>query len=448
MNGSVMITVGYPHELLGHLRRLEGAGDINFFADSGRLLDEYRKKYSGYGQGVKELETAARLGIITEMVEIYGEPMWRKRAFINKSAIRLMQEPGIKEYEMVELLESFIQLFDWDIEMPLSRRWETTEEDSAEWYKNNSSRKAQGPDKSPNAVIRDNKNNVNTRTSEEPVKDGYEDMQTMYEGNTPQDKADIIDEFMGMAAGQMGAQINAADAVTNAGEAVAKIKENARMGSRARVRRQPEKTRHLYAEEYEVDRIDSMFEWMSTKEFVENEILKSGMRFERLMNNSQRREARRAINGNTDSQCKMGAYYAEPDTKHTDIVEAVKWYKLSASQGNNKAQFELGMLYDKGRIKCDDYKGKAMECYMALAKAGFPSAQCTVGLKYRFGDGVEEDLNEAIKWFKRSANQGHVDAQRNLGDIYAAIGKEPEAERWYRRAAASGDAYSEKKLNK
>ena len=159
---------------------------------------------------------------------------------------------------------------------------------------------------------------------------------------------------------------------------------------------------------------------------VENEILKSGMRFERLMNNSQRREARRAINGNTDSQCKMGAYYAEPDTKHTDIVEAVKWYKLSASQGNNKAQFELGMLYDKGRIKCDDYKEKAMECYMALAKAGFPSAQCTVGLKYRFGDGVEENLNEAIKWFKRSANQGHVDAQRNLGDIYAAIGKEPE----------------------
>ena len=105
MSGSVMITVGYPHELLGHLRRLEGAGDINFFADSGRLLDEYRKKYSGYGQGVKELETAARLGIITEMVEIYSEPMWRKRAFINKSAIRLMQQPGIKEYEMVELLE-------------------------------------------------------------------------------------------------------------------------------------------------------------------------------------------------------------------------------------------------------------------------------------------------------------------------------------------------------
>lgn len=30
MSGSVMITVGYPHELLGHLRRLEGAGDINF----------------------------------------------------------------------------------------------------------------------------------------------------------------------------------------------------------------------------------------------------------------------------------------------------------------------------------------------------------------------------------------------------------------------------------
>ena len=134
-----MIAPGYPHELLGHLRRLDGAVDINYFADSERLLSEYKRKYPDYGQGVKELETAIKLGIITEMIEIFSEPMWRKRSFINKSAIRLMQEPEFREYQMVELLETFIQLFDWDIEMPVPRRWETTEENSAEWYKNNNS---------------------------------------------------------------------------------------------------------------------------------------------------------------------------------------------------------------------------------------------------------------------------------------------------------------------
>lgn len=434
MGESVMISVGYPHELLGHLKRLDGAGDINFFADSELLLNEYKSKYSDYEHGVKELDAAARLGIITEMIEIFSEPMWRKRSFINKSAIRLMQEPGFKEHQMVELLESFIQLFDWDIEMSVPRRWETTEEDSAEWYKKNNSRVVHKSHAIENEVRQNTKSDMDKEVSSVP---STEDMH----GNTDED---MVAEFMGMAAGQMGAQINAATATSSAGEAVARLKEKA--GKRRPGRRQPEDTRHLYAEEYEVSRIDSMFEWMTTKEFVENEILKSGIKFERLMSNAERREARRAVNGNTDAQCRMGSYYAEPDTKHTDIVEAVKWYKLSASQGNDKAQFELGMLYDSGRIKCADYKEKALKCYLSLAEAGFPSAQCTIGLKYRFGDGVDENLDEAIKWFKRSANQGHVDAQRNLGDIYAAIGKSSEAARWYSKAAASGDAYSEKRL--
>lgn len=437
MSESVMISVGYPHELLGHLRRLDGAGDINFFADSEQLLREYKKNYSDYEHGIKELEAAARLGIITEMIEIFSEPMWRKRAFINKSAIRLMQEPGFKEHQMVELLESFLQLFDWDIEMSVSRRWETTEEDSAEWYKKNNSR----------IVHRSDTTNDKSNATDILTESRYETNDANIGAVSDDvDEIDIISEFMSAAAGQMGGQINAVTAVANAREAVAIIKEQTRKKKNSG--RQPENTRHLYAEEYEVSRIDSMFEWMTTKEFVENEILKSGIKFERLMSNSQRREARRAVSGNTDAQCRMGAYYAEPDTRHTDVVEAVKWYKLSASQGNDKAQFELGMLYDSGRIKCADYKEKAMECYMSLAKAGFPSAQCTIGLKYRFGDGVEENLDEAIKWFKKSANQGHVDAQRNLGDIYAAIGKISEAERWYSKAAASGDVYSEKKIKR
>ena len=121
---------------------------------------------------------------------------------------------------------------------------------------------------------------------------------------------------------------------------------------------------------------------------------------------------------------------------------------VSASQGNKKAQFEIGMLYDGGKIKCNDYKKEAIKCYLALADAGFPTAQCKLGMKYRLGDGVKEDINEAIKWFKRAAIQGHTDAQRNLGDVYMAISKKDEAMKWYERAAAAGDYFSARQLGK
>ena len=148
------------------------------------------------------------------------------------------------------------------------------------------------------------------------------------------------------------------------------------------------------------------------------------------MNSNTKRDVQRALKGNADAQLRMGTFYAESNTKHTDYVEAAKWYKLSASQGNNKAQYELGMLYDSGKIKCEDYKKKAINCYMALAQSGFPTAQCTIGLKYRFGDGVEEDLEKAIKWLKRAAMQNHIEACRNLVDLYESIGKNREAKIW------------------
>jgi hypothetical protein len=63
---------------------------------------------------------------------------------------------------------------------------------------------------------------------------------------------------------------------------------------------------------------------------------------------------------------------------------------------------------------------------------------------YENGEGVPKDETEAVKRYRKAADQGYAVAQFNLGRMYSAgwgVPKnEPEAVRWYRKAADQGDA--------
>ena len=47
-------------------------------------------------------------------------------------------------------------------------------------------------------------------------------------------------------------------------------------------------------------------------------------------------------------------------------------------------------------------------------------AQFAVGAKYATGEEVKQDYGEAVKWFSKAAEQGHVVAQAMLGAYYMA----------------------------
>ena len=47
-----------------------------------------------------------------------------------------------------------------------------------------------------------------------------------------------------------------------------------------------------------------------------------------------------------------------------------------------------------------------------------PKAQYTLGAIYYLGVGVPSDFNEAFRWISLSANQGYLDAQHNLAEMY------------------------------
>ncbi len=66
------------------------------------------------------------------------------------------------------------------------------------------------------------------------------------------------------------------------------------------------------------------------------------------------------------------------------------------------------------------------------------------------GDGVPQDDKEAVRWWELAAEEGDVDAQFNLGNMYRKGEGVPqddkEAFRWYRLAAEQGDVVAQLNL--
>jgi len=89
----------------------------------------------------------------------------------------------------------------------------------------------------------------------------------------------------------------------------------------------------------------------------------------------------------------------------------------------------------------------------AAAEQGNPEAQFLLGLQYKVGDGIEKDRVEAVKWLRKSAESGYVEAQYALGDFYAGLDPtddlaDPrEAEKWLKAAATQGNADAQSRLD-
>ena len=72
----------------------------------------------------------------------------------------------------------------------------------------------------------------------------------------------------------------------------------------------------------------------------------------------------------------------------------------SALKGDAEAQFELGKNYETGRIGLPKDFVQAERWYRASANQGDPYAQASLGLLYQFGKGVHADLVQALMWYE------------------------------------------------
>ena len=56
---------------------------------------------------------------------------------------------------------------------------------------------------------------------------------------------------------------------------------------------------------------------------------------------------------------------------------------------------------------------------LQLAEAGDVELQFSLGVMYEHGEGVRQDYAEAVRWYRKAAEQEYAEAQNNLGVMYA-----------------------------
>ena len=78
--------------------------------------------------------------------------------------------------------------------------------------------------------------------------------------------------------------------------------------------------------------------------------------------------------------------------------------RKGAERGQPLAQFNLGLMYYKGRAVRQDYT-EAVKWWRLSAEKGFAEALNNLGMMYGNGDGVEQDYGPAHKWFDIAASR-------------------------------------------
>ena len=100
----------------------------------------------------------------------------------------------------------------------------------------------------------------------------------------------------------------------------------------------------------------------------------------------------------------------------TDYATAMRLWRPLAEQGNASVQFNLGVMYGKGRGVPQDYV-EAVKWYRLSAAQGYDLAQNNLGFMYASGQGVPQDYVEAHKWWNLAAAQGDADAVKNRDKV-------------------------------
>ena len=114
-------------------------------------------------------------------------------------------------------------------------------------------------------------------------------------------------------------------------------------------------------------------------------------------------------------------------------------YWVSAEYLNDAfSQWYLGLCYELGEgVKRSP--AEAVKWYRKAAEQRDVAGQMALGVHYYNGDGVEQDNAEAMKWFRKAADQGNAEGQFLLGECYECrMDNKSEAVKWYKLAAEKG----------
>lgn len=155
-----------------------------------------------------------------------------------------------------------------------------------------------------------------------------------------------------------------------------------------------------------------------------------------------------AEQGNTSAMLTLVRASLEPG--HVDTRTARTWLEKAENGEDERAQDYLNEIIAveaEEKIAADVPSGVTgpTRALFIKALAGDAEAQFKLGVNYGSGgmDGLPKDLAAQARWYRRSAEQGYVFAQRNLAQVLMKGEGVPrddaEAFKWMSRAAERGD---------
>lgn len=120
----------------------------------------------------------------------------------------------------------------------------------------------------------------------------------------------------------------------------------------------------------------------------------------------------------------IGRMYLYGQGTNVSINNAAEWFEKAAAQNNPDAHYQLGYIYrnaDYGMVNENLSAQHFRSAYEIFLKEFelIPNADTAykIGSMYHYGLGVEQDIDKAIEWYKKSVELGNQKAQDKINNI-------------------------------
>jgi TPR repeat protein len=89
---------------------------------------------------------------------------------------------------------------------------------------------------------------------------------------------------------------------------------------------------------------------------------------------------------------------------------------MAAEQGHAEAQYQLGLMYFRGKGVTRDYD-QARKWTRKAAEQDYAGAQFNMGIMFFKGKGVSQDYTQAHMWFSLAAANGYDKSHKSLDTV-------------------------------
>ncbi|PKK76715.1 kinase-like protein [Rhizophagus irregularis] len=145
------------------------------------------------------------------------------------------------------------------------------------------------------------------------------------------------------------------------------------------------------------------------------------------------------------AEFKVGYFYDKGIGTERDEKQAVYWYKKAASNGHFVAMHNLGLCYKNEKGVERNYN-KAIRLFKKSAEGKDTDGMTMLGYCYSNGIGTDINKQKAFKLYQKAANLGNIIAQYNLAIIYEDVKDIDQAIYWFEKSANQGNQKAQNKL--